>query len=995
MRKLFLSLLISSLLVSSALAAGETPPTPQDIPASGQKEASDETAIDLAKLPLPEGETAPFAMPLDNHKRELSARWVASLTKVQRMKIQHLLDQVESSALEAMAQEFAQARLDGVTPALEGENVGRMQAEMANWQSAVDFGLAGILTAEQYQLYRESLLPAPQFDLPAAPASQNDCYYAYYYLYQYALTYAYYFYLYSYYTNAYTYEPYAPVLVDLAYNTYLYAYYGYYYSYYAYLYYFNATFSYYAYYFTRHAEGFADYGVKLANVLYSWVSGNTYAYYATIYADYAYDYITLADDYANACNTTGFNSQFNGSSAGWVTHSGSWTVDSTTLRTNGLLGSSASVSYNATFTNFDYRVRMYRAGCNSCANRLLVRGTPTPLASDKWWYKQYVFQYTRDGKYSVYKEINGVLTEMKGWTTSSAIKPGNAWNNLRVVANGSSLYFYINGSLVWSGTDTSLTSGRVGIGMFRSANSTGDLLRVDWATLTTGSAALQALPAPDSGTTEPVAPGNKDQTFETPAAETEPGGSGGSLFGFSLYLPAISMGNSAQPVPAEPPALGIAGDNQPGHEPPAGLSFDPIDPPVPEEMKDAGFAMSLNEDKALLASAWIRSLSLAQKAGLQELLRQSSSPELEAAMAVLGRAARSNEMLTADPRALESALAEVHRWQAGLSAGLAGLLTPEQYRLYQESLLPAPESWQMAPVSQNDCYLAYYYLYNYANAYAYAYYLYAYYTYGSSSDPYVYDNYLFAYYSYTYIYYAYTYNYYAYTNYTNSTYRYYAYYYSRHAEGFAYYGYQFAWLTDGWVTTTNSHYTYLYGSYTYTYVTYADNYAWDCYNLTTSTQKTLNLPTVQQEQTNWCWAGTAQAILSFHSVSETQCNMANYVFSLTTCCTNPTSTSCNQGTYNSQQSSLYSHFGFTNTAINTYLSFQQVQSEINANRPFKFGWSWTSGGGHAMAVRGYDSTNSYVYYMDPWTGEYKTITYSAAVSASDHTWSSTIYNIHQ
>jgi hypothetical protein len=53
---------------------------------------------------------------------------------------------------------------------------------------------------------------------------------------------------------------------------------------------------------------------------------------------------------------------------------------------------------------------------------------------------------------------------------------------LRAYVSGPSLRLYINGSMVWSGTDTSLNSGRVGLGMYKSISS--DQLWVDYATLT-------------------------------------------------------------------------------------------------------------------------------------------------------------------------------------------------------------------------------------------------------------------------------------------------------------------------------------------------------------------------------------------------------------------------------------------------------------------------------------------------------------------------------
>jgi len=53
-----------------------------------------------------------------------------------------------------------------------------------------------------------------------------------------------------------------------------------------------------------------------------------------------------------------------------------------------------------------------------------------------------------------------------------------------VIADGSTLKFYINGTLVWKGSDAALTHGKVGIGMYRDAASTGNKLYVDWAKLT-------------------------------------------------------------------------------------------------------------------------------------------------------------------------------------------------------------------------------------------------------------------------------------------------------------------------------------------------------------------------------------------------------------------------------------------------------------------------------------------------------------------------------
>ena len=53
-------------------------------------------------------------------------------------------------------------------------------------------------------------------------------------------------------------------------------------------------------------------------------------------------------------------------------------------------------------------------------------------------------------------------------------------------------------------------------------------------------------------------------------------------------------------------------------------------------------------------------------------------------------------------------------------------------------------------------------------------------------------------------------------------------------------------------------------------------------------------------------------------------------------------------------------------------------------------WQWNGGGGHAMTVRGYDSSSN-VYYIDPWLsgGGYKVKIYNACVYESGtngHSW---------
>jgi C1A family cysteine protease len=179
----------------------------------------------------------------------------------------------------------------------------------------------------------------------------------------------------------------------------------------------------------------------------------------------------------------GFNSSFNGSSTGWKPVKGTWSIyNSAYYKSVGLASNSASIRHDGMYGNFTYEVSMKRTGpCTDCANRIILRGTPNKLDATNLWKPSYMFQYENNGKFSVYEITStGSSIALKGWTASAAIIP-NGWNTLKVTANGKALRFYINNTLVWSGSDSTLKCGQVGVGFFR--DDTAGTLYVNWAVL--------------------------------------------------------------------------------------------------------------------------------------------------------------------------------------------------------------------------------------------------------------------------------------------------------------------------------------------------------------------------------------------------------------------------------------------------------------------------------------------------------------------------------
>lgn len=100
-----------------------------------------------------------------------------------------------------------------------------------------------------------------------------------------------------------------------------------------------------------------------------------------------------------------------------------------------------------------------RAGDSSYSAALILRASAD---FDDGVGSAYIFQISLDGEYSIWKQVAGSWSWIQSWTTSLDIQPGV--NVLRATAQGSALSFYINGTLVWSGNDSSLAGGRIGLG---------------------------------------------------------------------------------------------------------------------------------------------------------------------------------------------------------------------------------------------------------------------------------------------------------------------------------------------------------------------------------------------------------------------------------------------------------------------------------------------------------------------------------------------------
>jgi peptidyl-Asp metalloendopeptidase len=192
-------------------------------------------------------------------------------------------------------------------------------------------------------------------------------------------------------------------------------------------------------------------------------------------------YLPLVHDQTRV---TAFNSQFTGAAPGWQPRSGRWWIDGGQwYTTDGLANAWSTTGYEADLVDLDYEVELSRMGCDDCPHGILVRGSPVPLGSAYRWNSGYGFYIRRDGQYAVFRYDGGVSAVLQNYTPSPAIVTGGDWNRLRVLASGSSMTFYVNGTPVWSGADGLYPRGRVGLASYRTLAAGYDQLWVNWATL--------------------------------------------------------------------------------------------------------------------------------------------------------------------------------------------------------------------------------------------------------------------------------------------------------------------------------------------------------------------------------------------------------------------------------------------------------------------------------------------------------------------------------
>lgn len=156
--------------------------------------------------------------------------------------------------------------------------------------------------------------------------------------------------------------------------------------------------------------------------------------------------------------------------------------------------------------------------------------------------------------------------------------------------------------------------------------------------------------------------------------------------------------------------------------------------------------------------------------------------------------------------------------------------------------------------------------------------------------------------------------------------------------------------------------------------------------------KQLNINQQVQEQDQWCWVGSGLTIAQYlgtdQGISQNDfCDIAQGYQQGMQC--------PNQAGQLEYVQTAYQALGMNPGQVSNPISFSQVQSEIDGNRPIETGIYWTAGGGHAQVIYGYDTSSQSISYGDPWPSSprYSQMAYDSYVSNGEFQWGQALYGI--
>jgi hypothetical protein len=151
----------------------------------------------------------------------------------------------------------------------------------------------------------------------------------------------------------------------------------------------------------------------------------------------------------------------------------------------------------------------------------------------------------------------------------------------------------------------------------------------------------------------------------------------------------------------------------------------------------------------------------------------------------------------------------------------------------------------------------------------------------------------------------------------------------------------------------------------------------------------INMQVQQYDQ--WCWVASGNTIATYLGHGTDQNSFCDLALGQSTSyqCTN-------QPGYLSWDQNAFAALGLSpGNESGGSIPWNTVVANIDSNHPMETGIGWTSGGGHAEVIYGYDAGSQSLYFGDPWPSDtrYNLMSYNAYTSNSQFYWMDTVYNV--
>lgn len=149
-------------------------------------------------------------------------------------------------------------------------------------------------------------------------------------------------------------------------------------------------------------------------------------------------------------------------------------------------------------------------------------------------------------------------------------------------------------------------------------------------------------------------------------------------------------------------------------------------------------------------------------------------------------------------------------------------------------------------------------------------------------------------------------------------------------------------------------------------------------------------PIYVQEYSNWCWAATTKTVVqAYKGTSTNQCQLVMWGKNMAYC---PDVV----GYFGSDVSSALAKSGMSSVGYTTGpLSFDDLRGEIDSGRLVMTRWGWDDGSGHMLVMRGYNTSDTSIQYVNPLYTAYQQATYAWILNGGSphHAWTDSRYQI--